>query len=69
GFKCTVYECPLDILDLGKARFCAVHQPMYGHLCAVTSPPCNQPHQPNRLSCAAHAHLENRWRYYKAIGG
>lgn len=54
-------------------RFCAVHATDNEPRCAVTHTiedpaPCETPHRPGHLTCAAHAALETEWRNFGRLG-
>jgi len=51
------------------SRFCPAHTAQYGLLCAVTTPACQNPHQPGRLTCAFHSGMENTYNTTTHWGG
>ena len=65
----TYPKLPLLVpLFVVPARFCALHEPIHGHRCAVTLPMCQNNHLPGCLACAQHRHLELRWEFYNSFG-
>ena len=51
------------------ARFCVSCDEVYGHICAITEPPCPNNHEDGRLTCAEHGPDEDELRSYMEKAG
>ena len=51
------------------ARFCVSCDEVYGHICAITEPPCPNNHEDGRLTCAENGPDEDELRSYMEKAG